>query len=254
MSEYFLTDLLEGSINSSKEIEERLKYIDFKIMKDIYILSICVKRGNLANVYLPYIRDLVATLITNSKTTIYNDYIVVLFSRKEKLILNRDMKSVLEILEQHQLHCGLSRCFHDLIKTREYYLQSLKAMELGIRINNDKVFYAFEDYALFNLLDVYSKRDKLKNFCHPVIFILMEHDRKNNSNYLDSLYIYLTKQKNMVKTAHEMHTHRSTMEYRINKIREITGIDLDDTNLITHLLLSFMALEFSGEISLPKVL
>ncbi|MBK5242741.1 MAG: helix-turn-helix domain-containing protein [Clostridium sp.] len=44
---------------------------------------------------------------------------------------------------------------------------------------------------------------------------------------------------NSTKTSKALIIHRNTLLYRLNRIMQLTGIDLDDTDTCTHLLLSF---------------
>ena len=89
------------------------------------------------------------------------------------------------------------------------------------------------------MFDVYSTQRNLNDLCHPAVISLLKYDTKYKTNYAETLYAYVSNGQNQTKSANALHIHRNTLTYRITKIAEIIGIDLDDNTLMLHLLLSF---------------
>ncbi|MCR4434924.1 MAG: hypothetical protein QHH06_05265 [Clostridiales bacterium] len=56
--------------------------------------------------------------------------------------------------------------------------ERVKAIELGIRENKEEAFFIYEEYIIYHLLDICSGQIDLKEFCHPLLFDLMEYDKK----------------------------------------------------------------------------
>lgn len=74
--------------------------------------------------------------------------------------------------------------------------------------------------------------------CHPIIGMLSEYDNINGTEYINTLQCYLDNQMNAIITAKELFIHRSTMNYRLNRIKELCGLDWKDKELIFYLRLS----------------
>lgn len=74
---------------------------------------------------------------------------------------------------------------------------------------------------------------------HPAIDTLCEYDQKHNSDFAETLRVFIELERNYTDTAKALNIHRSTLIYRIERITEMTGLDLDNANIRFHLLLSF---------------
>jgi hypothetical protein len=57
---------------------------------------------------------------------------------------------------------------------------------------------------------------------------LVEYDRRTNSELTKTLEVYLQCNGNITKATKALHIHRNTMKYRLEKIVDLSGIDLDD--------------------------
>ena len=74
---------------------------------------------------------------------------------------------------------------------------------------------------------------------HPALGFLEQYDQENNAELSGTLYRYLRTSCNMAETARRLHLHRNSLLYRLNQIRELTGIRLEDEDTREYLLLSY---------------
>jgi len=75
--------------------------------------------------------------------------------------------------------------------------------------------------------------------CMRSILALATFDRSHGTNYLETTEQYVKNRFNAVKTAGELFIHRSTLLYRLERIKAQFGLDLDDKQIpLLHLLLS----------------
>ncbi len=56
--------------------------------------------------------------------------------------------------------------------------------------------------------------------------MLEEHDRRHNSNYVETLKSYLEFDGSIQAMAQSMFTHRNTIIYRMNNIKKLLGTEL----------------------------
>jgi PucR family transcriptional regulator, purine catabolism regulatory protein len=68
-----------------------------------------------------------------------------------------------------------------------------------------------------------------------------EHEQRHGTDLLHTLETFLRHQRSWQKTAEALHVHRQTVLYRIRKVEELTGHDLDETADIAELWLALQA-------------
>ena len=75
---------------------------------------------------------------------------------------------------------------------------------------------------------------------HPALAILTEYDAAHDSALKETLAVFLQKECSYADTAQALYIHRSTLLYRLQRIRELTGVTLADTRERLHLRISFL--------------
>lgn len=72
------------------------------------------------------------------------------------------------------------------------------------------------------------------------IRLLREYDAENDTELYDTLEVYVSNERNATLTSRILRIHRSTLPHRLQKIEEITGLNLDHILTRIHLLMSFV--------------
>lgn len=243
--EDFIRDLLEGRINDEKAIEERITYLIQGLKKYIFVFTIDVRGFDKTRSSLSYLQHSLETLIENSKSIVYNDYIVIIASHaKKKNFMESGLDQLKEYMQKANLQGGVSECFQNLKDLREYYDQSLCALKAGTHLHQGETLYFYHKYDLFRIADSCAAKDNIMHYCHPSIFTLIEYDQKYQTDYTRSLYVYLISLGNLSESASKLRIHRNTMIYRIEKIQEILNVDLNSSDTVLHLHMSFKLLEY----------
>lgn len=246
MYEFFLSDLLDGKVLNKRAIDERVRSIELVLKEDLYVLTIRPKQDNMEELTLQYIRDFITTTIKGSKPIIYNNALVVLISfKRDRFLTELEQEELQTIMRENQMAVGVSRCFNELSDIRQFYEQSDAVLGLGIRMNEDDSIYFYEDYALYHLMHTAEEKKDLKGFCSSHIYDLMEYDRKYQTDYTYSLYVYFSAKGNMKNAAEVFGIQQNSMNYRINKIGEILKVDMRDLDIKLKLYLSIKILVFT---------
>lgn len=158
-----------------------------------------------------------------------------------------DLKRVAEELRaalaeasgQQTLTAGLGRLHPGIEGIRTAHNEAEQALALGRRVlAGGRVIY-FGDLGLYRLLFNIRERDELKVFHDEMLGALVEYDRANGSELVATLNAYFLYRNSPTEAAERMHLHRNTFLYRLHRIKEITGLDLNDseTRLALHLAL-----------------
>lgn len=92
---------------------------------------------------------------------------------------------------------------------------------------------------LLELRDVAEERPELRD---GKLHALIEHDRDHDSDYVASLRAYLRTFGDVPTAAREVSVHPNTFRYRLQRLREISGLDLTDPDerLVTELQLRLL--------------
>ncbi len=69
---------------------------------------------------------------------------------------------------------------------------------------------------------------------------LLSHDRTSGTGYVETLRVYLANSCNVTQTAKRLFVHRHTLLKRLEKIREIGGVNLDDYYARTYMSVSLL--------------
>ncbi len=103
---------------------------------------------------------------------------------------------------------------------------------------------------LYNLISKVSDENALEEFVEAHIGNLMRADQVRDSSLCDTLRQYLEHNANAKETAEAMFLHRNTLNYRLAKIKEIQGVDLDKLEDLVDLRLAFAIAEYQSNIKL----
>lgn len=116
----------------------------------------------------------------------------------------------------------------DVSQIGESYKQAKDALVFGTRISGEDSTSVYEDLGVYKLLCSFQDRDILTEFIPESLKTLKEYDRDKNNELIDTFAMYLKCNLNAVKTAEELFVHYKTVLYRLNRIKEITNLDIED--------------------------
>ena len=146
--------------------------------------------------------------------------------------------SISILLRDGLLKAGISFKYWSFETTPIYYRQACYAYEMGQIYNPSIWCYIFEDYALYHFIHYGSSLLPPRHLCHPALVVLHGYDKANGTDLLKTLEVYVQENCNAVTAAGELYIHRNTFYQRMNKIRELVNLNLDDPNVRLYLLIS----------------
>lgn len=241
-----VNDILDQHIHAPLIIEDRVKSAQLEPKDNIYVMVISVHKDERDNILLPYILKRIKGILKEDNIVIYRDSIVVIITRnKENPLQKNELTEFTAFLKKNRLYAGISHFekFRDLYK---HYLQALKYLKIGQYFREENTVYSYEEYGIYQIMDMCSAAEDILNFCHPSMIDLFVYDKKNKTNLALTLYTYLKNMFNQLETSNELKVHRATLARHINHIKQITNLDLNDENLSFHLKLTYKILEYIG--------
>ncbi len=116
------------------------------------------------------------------------------------------------------------------------YREAVQALTVRLRQGTPRGLITFEDLGLYRLLATPEGRREASAFVDDWLGSLLAYDTERQAGLVHTLGVYLDHGGNYDDTAAALHIHRSTLRYRLQRIRELSGHDLThpDTRLNLH--------------------
>lgn len=125
------------------------------------------------------------------------------------------------------LAIGIGRPVDALIGLRDSYREARQALSTARRLAEPNPLY-FGELNVYRLLFQLEDKPELTAFCQETIGRLIEYDRTQGTALIETLTAYFAHKGNLSQTAEALFVHRNTLLYRMQRIREISGLDLDN--------------------------
>ena len=186
--------------------------------------------------------------VPDSVSFLYQDEIVVFFDLTRLGMTQEDVAGkLIYFIRDTYLKAGYSRVMEGHMNLRRQYVQAKTALDVGSRKKPYLWIHYFSQVALTYILEQSTRRLSGSMICHEGLLELKRHDRENQTQYMETLRVYLEQHLSATQAARELFIHRSTFLYRLDRIKEILQSDLDDPEEIFYLELSFRLLEQEEE-------
>lgn len=165
----------------------------------------------------------------------------------EQLLFRERWAEMLSFLSKNNAHIGVSLLFTNLGRLRTGYEQARTAIEIGHKIDPDAIEYHYSKYYLNDMLDCYRSKFALDDVIVHYLDQLNGERGYNNSNLL-LLYHYLNTERNISLTARRVYMHRNSVIYRLQRIQDMLGLNLDDPDVRLRLMITFKILQMEGKL------
>lgn len=136
---------------------------------------------------------------------------------------------------------GISRTVSGLSALRDAYREAKNAIGIACQLGEREAATFYGDLKLYQLLLALKERNlpQLQQFHVDALGPLLEHDRSRRSELVRTLTGFFAANGNLARAAQELDVHRNTLVYRLERIADLTKLDLDDADnrLILHLAL-----------------
>ena len=233
-----LTDILNGKTGLILDLERYLYLLNWK-QNDSKLVIKCKSISDTININM-YLSKALNASLKSVYSFVYYDSVVLICNLK---LVPKDQlfSELIPWLKRSKYHCGHSDPFIELDLIYSQYHQADMALLSGekqageVRGCDDCIIpYTFETI----------KNHLKANVCHPVVNQLKEYDKEFNTDYFNTLYCYLKNERNQLITSSELNIHRNSLIYRIKRLEEIIKVNLDDSNIRFHVILSYEYLKF----------
>jgi sugar diacid utilization regulator len=126
--------------------------------------------------------------------------------------------------------------------------ESRLALSIGERLGRIGEVVTFEETGTYKLLfQIFADRpEELTSFYEGTIAPLVRYDEQYQTELVGTLSTYLGHDCNLAATASTLYTHRHTVRYRLDRIAELSGLDIAKTDDREKLSLGLKAMRLLG--------
>lgn len=116
-------------------------------------------------------------------------------------------------------------------KLAEAYWEAVRIREISYRSGMADLFIEMDDLGIYAVLALLPNSEIVSRFVKNQLSALKVYDYRHNSMLYATLKIYLQKNCNVKATAEMLYTHYNTIIYRLDRIKQILNIELDDVEV-----------------------
>lgn len=140
-------------------------------------------------------------------------------------------------------YAGISSPVQGIRELSIAYMQAGIAMQRAFDQRGMHWVIAFCDCAMEYLLTRLMPPVRLRHLISPQLLALIDYDKREGTQYFETLRVYLALERSVPRTSEVLVIHRTTLLYRLKKIRSVIGLDLDHADTRLYLLLSLKMME-----------
>lgn len=132
---------------------------------------------------------------------------------------------------------GVGQLYPDLMSVPKAYKEAQHALKIGRSTNGTGAITFFAELGIYRMLLQFAQsQDPNEFFCEP-LQRLIEYNQQTDKELVKTIAAFLECNGNLTETSNKLFIHRNTLKYRLERIRDITQIDLDDSEnrLMLHL-------------------
>lgn len=111
---------------------------------------------------------------------------------------------------------------------RRTVAEAEQALLLGRQLFGTGRVLAFSDLGVYRLLVHLRETPELWTFYRETLARLADYDQRQGAELIKTLEAYFNHLGNLRATSEALHVHRNTLLYRLERIKEISGMDLDN--------------------------
>jgi purine catabolism regulator len=249
----FFDDLLEGKIESVHaanylaefhNLDPRKKYICMisKIENEFETMNLDLllarTKFNKHKEELMNVIDHVAYLNNQSLLSIHRGNFIISFVKVKEnnafynssLYLKEFVNDVYDALikynEKIKVRIGVGKACPEFLEMKKSYTQAQEAIRISVQINQETSISFYEELLIYHLFDSVNSKDSLEELYESSLGRLIDYDRQNNSNLVETLAQYFKSGGNISEAAKNMFLHRNTFIYRFEKIKQILNSEL----------------------------
>ncbi len=251
---YLGADLAEGALVMVVDIDDFARYLARRRPKEPAIQEL---KRRLADAVRLQTRQLFSNFLLGPRS---DNVILFLGSsegeepdelpEKAQLLAKGVQRYVKGLLPDLTVSVGIGGYKKDPAQLPEAYSEAGVALEIGHRIHGPSSVSTFAETGTYKLLFrvLQENPEELEAFYAETLEPVVHYDSRYGTELVQTLITYLGNDASTVRTAGDLFAHRHTIRYRLDRVSELTGLDVDKSADRERLTLGIKAMQLLGRV------
>ena len=226
-----MSEMLERKCSTMEHVYNRLEGEKYTICQNLRLAVVCRIDEDTDDFPWSTVSEQMALIFQRSLYTEYHGRLVLLMNQDNDMN-DYQAERLEQILRRGNLKAGVSYRFQDLAQLYQVYCEVRNLINTMGHLNARKAMYRYEDCIVEIAASQLTGKIDLHSIARDSISKLIDYDQQYGQETLPTLKAYVECSFNIKRTAQKLHVHENTMRYRANRLREIMGIDLNDSRNI----------------------
>jgi sugar diacid utilization regulator len=251
---YLGADLAEGALVMVVDIDDFARYLARRRPKEPAIQEL---KRRLADAVRLQTRQLFSNFLVGPRS----DNVILFLGcaegegpeellEKAQLLAKGVQRYVKGLLPDLTVSVGVGGFKQDPAQLPEAYSEAQVALEIGHRIHGPSSVSTFGQSGTYKLLFRVLQEDpeELEAFYGETLEPVVHYDSRYGTELVQTLITYLGNDASTVRTAGDLFAHRHTIRYRLDRVSELTGLDVDKSEDRERLTLGIKAMQLLGRV------
>lgn len=128
-------------------------------------------------------------------------------------------------MHDFKIYCGAGSKVNDISQLHISYKRAKAAVTRAVK--QKEMYVEFDNMGFYRMLYMLDDNKLLKEMGEDPLKPIIDYDEKHNSNYVETLELYLKYNGSIQAVAEKTFTHRNTIIYRIANIKKLLDTDLE---------------------------
>jgi purine catabolism regulator len=237
----FLDDLLSGGYPSEEAMLARARWMGHDLGRPHVLLAVSLEEmadreaGSQRLQAADLVRTEVLRLAPGALLRERQDRLAVALPRstpptsEEALELAEHLRQRLaSLLNSSHVTIGVGRHHGGIGGLALSFREAEQALAIGRALLGGNRSVHFEHLGVQRLLFQLRNNPELASFYEDLLGKLQAHDERQGAELVHTLEAFFACHGNHVRTAQRLHLHRNTLLYRLDRAKQVLGVDLDD--------------------------
>ena len=244
-----IDDLLSGDIKDEDGIAERAENINFDLNSRSAVVvftleftgkkATSVSRERYYNILINNIDYYLKNAIVRER---FNQVIVIWpihsgqsNKKKEMDNIKRTLGHVIykfeSAVKDAKVYTGIGSIADTVRDLPKSHKEAQEVLDVNALAYGQNQILSFEELGIYRLLYQFKHdNNRLKEFIPASLQRLLDYNKTNREQLIETLEMYLQCQQNVSRSADRLFVHYKTVSYRLDRIKEITQMDYEDAN------------------------
>lgn len=245
--EKIIRSLLSENIYNIEEIKDVLTSFSWNFDDEYVILALTHNNSLLINSSLNFIASTITYNLQNSYYYHFDNYTLILVNLS---LCNSSINHIVNKLNSididYNVSIGISSISNNIFNLKELSDQAIfTANNIS---NSSSNIGIFENFQLNYFFTNYAKTFQIDSVIPKGIYEIIKYDNENQTNLLQILETYLNNDRNIALCAKLLYLHRNTFIYKLEKIKQVSSLDFNNSSCRLKCLISIELLKRKHQI------